>query len=99
MLMENSKLSTIDKTFSPSDYFDGMRNASEIVKPRITQIIQETCRVYPELSDDFCFYYAKRVISKKLLLRPFIFKVFLELYNIDWEDHLDIADDVAVVRF
>ena len=98
MLMENLKLSTIDKTFSSSDYFDGMRNASEIVKPRIIQIIQETCRKYPELSDDFCFYYAKRVTSKKLLLRPFIFKVFLELYDIDWEEHLDIAAIIEIVN-
>ena len=98
MQTESLKLSLIDGEFSSSDYFDEMRRVSDKVKPRIIQIVKEISQDYPDLSDDFCFYYAKRVTSRKLLLRPFIFKVFLGLFDIDWEDHLDLAAIIEIVN-
>lgn len=98
MPMENFQPLTIDDSFSSSDYFGEMRRVSERVKPRIIQITDEIGHNYPDLSTDFYFYYAKRVLSKKLLLRPFIFKVFLDLFEIDWEKHIDIAAIIEIVN-
>lgn len=98
MPMENLIQSTINEGISSSDYFNEMRRVSEKVKPRIMQITKEICQNYPALSTDFRFYYTKRVVSRKLLLRPFIFKVFLGLFDIDWEEHLDVAAIIEIVN-
>ena len=90
--------SNINERISSSDYFNEMRRVSEQVKPRIMLIIEEICQNYPDISADFRFYYAKRIISRKLLLRPFIFKVFLSLFDVDWEEHLDVAAIVEIVN-
>lgn len=96
--MENLMKSNINERISSSDYFNEMRRVSEQVKPRIMLIIEEICQNYPDISADFRFYYAKRIISRKLLLRPFIFKVFLSLFDVDWEEHLDVAAIVEIVN-
>lgn len=96
--MENFQPLTIDDSLSSSDYFGEMRRVSEKVKPRIMQITDEIGHKYPDLLSDFYFYYSKRVLSKKLLLRPFIFKVFLDLFEIDWEKHIDIAAIIEIVN-
>lgn len=98
MPMENSQRLSMNDVFSSSEYFNEMRKVSQKVKPHIEQIINEVGQKHPDLSKDFYFYYAKRVFSRKLLLRPFIFKVFLDLYNVDWEEHLELAAIIEMVN-
>ena len=96
--METSQLCPIEEIISSSAYFDEMRLVSETVKPRIIQLTEEIGQHCPGLSDDFYYYYSKRVYSRKLLLRPFIFKEFLSIYGLDWEKHLDIAAIIEIIN-
>ena len=96
--MEIFQPSQIEVIISSSAYFDEMRRVSETIKPRIIQLTEEIGQHYPDLSDDFYYYYSKRVHSRKLLLRPFIFKEFLSIYGLDWEKHLDIAAIIEIIN-
>ena len=98
MPMETFQLCPIEGGISSSAYFDEMRHVSETVKPRIIQLTEEIGQHCPGLSDDFYYYYSKRVHSRKLLLRPFIFKEFLNIYSLDWEKHLDIAAIIEIIN-
>lgn len=98
MPMETFQPCPIEGIVSSSAYFDEMRLVSKTVKPRIIQLTEEIGQHCPGLSDDFYYYYFKRIHSKKLLLRPFIFKEFLSIYGLDWEKHLDIAAIIEMIN-
>lgn len=84
--------------FNSSDYFNEMRIVSSKVKPEIIKIVNSIEKEYPLFYSDFIYYYKKRIISNKLLLRPFIFKAFLDIYNINWEEHIEIAAIIEIVN-
>lgn len=97
--MENlSKCLSRSRYKSISEYFSEMRVVSLAVKPRIQDIVRSVRENYPEMDVDFRYYYQKRVLSNKLLLRPYIFKVFLDLYGIQWERHIVMAAVIEVVN-
>lgn len=83
---------------SPKEYFGEMRLVSEKVKPEILKIISGIKDSAPILYPEFSYYYKKRAESNKVLLRPFIFKEFLALYGINWEEHINIAAIVEMVN-
>ncbi|WP_053444112.1 polyprenyl synthetase family protein [Porphyromonas gingivalis] len=97
--MENlSKCLSKGRYNSISEYFAEMRMVSVAVKPHILDIVGSMKKDYPEMDVDFNYYYEKRILSKKLLLRPYVFKIFLELYGIEWREHVLMAAIVEIVN-
>lgn len=86
------------KQITPKIYFDEMREVSLIVKPEILRIISHISNNYPLIKGEYNYYFNKRIKSKKLLLRPFLFKEFLELYRINWKEHISLIALVEIIN-
>jgi len=83
---------------TPDLYFEEMRKVSQATKPVILKIISSINENYHEIGKEYSYYFNKRIESKKLLLRPFLFKQFLDLLNVNWKDHLEMIALVEIVN-
>ncbi|MBC8180530.1 polyprenyl synthetase family protein [candidate division KSB1 bacterium] len=80
------------------DYFREMREVADIIKPEIKNIIVYIDKKYPLINNDFYYYYNKRILSNKLLLRPYLFKEILSILEIDWKSHKKIIALMEIIN-